>query len=187
MLSADEERGYFKSTLAVRPRFGTKTTRRKLTASNRLFQSTGVFMSSRRSRLEAGVRNFVSEGSTPWMAGFKTSVQRRKRTLRHPLVLQEWWAVVPSQAAAPHDAASAIIVLEQEEELLLRKIYVSDSGDDKDNGLTSKTPVRSWQRFIELCEGNDEIIIMGADTVRMRLIAEIDKKSRTSQMPAPAS
>jgi hypothetical protein len=33
----------------------------------------------------------------------------------------------------------------------------------------------------------DEIIIMGADTVRMRLIAEIDKKSRISQMPTPAS
>jgi hypothetical protein len=71
--------------------------------------------------------------------------------------------------------------------MLMRKIYVSDSGEDKNDGLTSKTPVRSWQRFIELCEGNDEIIIMGADTVRMRLIAEIDKKNRISQMPTPAS
>lgn len=64
----------------------------------------------------------------------------------------------------------------------MRKIYVSDSGNDKDNGLTQKTPVRSWQRFIQLCEGNDEIIIMGdADTGKMKLIAEIDKKGRIAR------
>lgn len=63
----------------------------------------------------------------------------------------------------------------------MRKIYVSDSGN-KDDGLTEKTAIRSWQRFIELCEGNDEIIIMGnAATGKMRLIAEIDKKARIAQ------
>jgi hypothetical protein len=65
----------------------------------------------------------------------------------------------------------------------MRKIYVSDSGNDKDDGLTEKTPIRSWQRFIQLREGNDEIIIMGdADTGKMRLIAEIDKKGRLAQV-----
>ena len=64
----------------------------------------------------------------------------------------------------------------------MRKIYVSDSGNDINDGLTHKTPIRSWKRFIELCEGNDEIIIMGnADTWKMRLIAEIDKKGRIAQ------
>jgi hypothetical protein len=64
----------------------------------------------------------------------------------------------------------------------MRKIYVSDSGNDKDDGRTEKTAIRSWQRFIELCEGNDEIIIMGnAATGKMRLIAEIDKKGRIAQ------
>ena len=64
----------------------------------------------------------------------------------------------------------------------MRKIYVSDSGNDKDDGLSEKTPIRSWQQFIQLCEGNDEIIIMGnADTGKMRLIAEIDKKSRVAR------
>ena len=64
----------------------------------------------------------------------------------------------------------------------MRKIYVSDGGNDKDDGLSAKTPIRSWQRFIQLCEGNDEIIIMGdADTGRMRLIAEIGKKDRIAQ------
>ena len=64
----------------------------------------------------------------------------------------------------------------------MRKIYVSDSGNDIGDGLTHKTPIRSWKRFIELCEGNDEIIIMGnADTGKMGLIAEIDKKGRIAQ------
>ena len=64
----------------------------------------------------------------------------------------------------------------------MRKIYVSDGGNDKDDGLSAKTPIRSWQRFIQLCEGNDEIIIMGdADTGQMRLIAEIGKKDRIAQ------
>ena len=64
----------------------------------------------------------------------------------------------------------------------MKKIYVSDSGNDTSDGLTHKTPIRSWKRFIQLCEGNDEIIIMGnADTGKMRLIAEIDKKGRIAQ------
>jgi hypothetical protein len=65
----------------------------------------------------------------------------------------------------------------------MRKIYVSDTGNDKDDGLTEKTPIRSWQRFIQLCEGNHEIIIMGdAGTGKMRLIAEIDRKGRLAQV-----
>ena len=64
----------------------------------------------------------------------------------------------------------------------MRKIYVSDSGNDKDDGLSAKTPIRSWQRFMRLCEGNDEIIIMGnGETGKMKLIAEIDKKARVAQ------
>jgi hypothetical protein len=62
------------------------------------------------------------------------------------------------------------------------KIYVSDSGNDKNDGLSEKTPIHSWQRFLQLCEGNEEIIIMGnADTGKMRLIAEIDKKGRIAR------
>jgi hypothetical protein len=64
----------------------------------------------------------------------------------------------------------------------MRKIYVSDDGNDKNDGLGEKTPIRSWQRFLQLSEGNEEIIIMGgADTGKMRLIAEIDKKSRLAR------
>jgi hypothetical protein len=64
----------------------------------------------------------------------------------------------------------------------MRKIYVSDSGNDTNDGCTDKTPIRSWERFIHLCEGNDEIIIMGATAIgKMRLVAEIDKKGRIAK------
>ncbi len=64
----------------------------------------------------------------------------------------------------------------------MRKIYVSDNGNDNNDGLTERTPIRSWQRFTQLCDGNDEIIIMGdAGTSKMRLIAEIDKKGRIAR------
>jgi len=68
----------------------------------------------------------------------------------------------------------------------MRKIYVSDDGNDNSDGLTEKTPIRSWQKFLKLCEGNEEVIIMGsAQAGRMRLIAEIDKKSRLSKSAVP--
>ena len=72
----------------------------------------------------------------------------------------------------------------------MRKIYVSDSGNDIGDGLTHKTPIRSWKRFIELCEGNDEIIIMGnADTGKIethcsRLIRKVASlKARLLRRP----
>jgi hypothetical protein len=77
---------------------------------------------------------------------------------------------------------------QQGSETPMRKIYVSDTGDDKNDGLTDNAPVRSWERFIALCEGNDEVIIMGnAKTGRMRLIAEIDKKDRIAKGKAAQS
>jgi hypothetical protein len=67
----------------------------------------------------------------------------------------------------------------------MRKIYVSDTGNDENDGLTHAAPIRSWQRFIELCEGNDEVVIMGnAVTGKMMLIAEIDKKGRLERIKA---
>jgi hypothetical protein len=72
--------------------------------------------------------------------------------------------------------------VQYKEATVMRKIYVSDDGNDKNDGLGEKTPIRSWQRFLQLCEGNEEIIIMGgADTGKIRLIAEIDKKSRIAR------
>ena len=64
----------------------------------------------------------------------------------------------------------------------MRKIYVSDNGNDKNDGFSEKTPIHSWQRFLQLCEGNEDVIIMGnGDTGKMRLIAEIDKRSRIAR------
>jgi hypothetical protein len=40
-------------------------------------------------------------------------------------------------------------------------IYISDKGDDKNDGLTQQTPIRSWHRYLKLKTGNDGIVILG--------------------------
>jgi hypothetical protein len=54
-----------------------------------------------------------------------------------------------------------LYVGQNKEAILMRKIYVSDSGDDKGDGLTEKTPIRSWQRFIQLCEAMTKSLLWG--------------------------
>jgi hypothetical protein len=36
----------------------------------------------------------------------------------------------------------------------MQTIYVSNKGEDKNNGLTSETPVLSWKRLQVLCKGS---------------------------------
>jgi hypothetical protein len=40
-------------------------------------------------------------------------------------------------------------------------IYLSENGDDKNDGLTEITPIHSWERYLQLKTGNDKITIMG--------------------------
>ena len=42
----------------------------------------------------------------------------------------------------------------------MQTIYVSNKGDDKNNGLTSETPVLSWKRLQVLCKGNQAMFLM---------------------------
>ena len=42
-------------------------------------------------------------------------------------------------------------------------IYVSNSGDDKNDGLTREKPVRSWARTKKLCTGNTEMHLLEGD------------------------
>ena len=42
------------------------------------------------------------------------------------------------------------------------RIYVStETGDDKNDGLSDRSPVRSGRRVNALCKGGTEIVIMG--------------------------
>jgi hypothetical protein len=35
----------------------------------------------------------------------------------------------------------------------MTRIYISDFGDDRNDGLTKKTAIYSWQRAVKLCDG----------------------------------
>lgn len=52
-------------------------------------------------------------------------------------------------------------------------IYVSNSGDDKNDGLTREKPVRSWARTKKLCTGNTEMHLLEGDATFERLKNEI--------------
>jgi hypothetical protein len=45
---------------------------------------------------------------------------------------------------------------------MVLRIYVStEVGDDKNDGLSDQSPVRSARRVIALCRGDNEIVVMG--------------------------
>jgi hypothetical protein len=48
----------------------------------------------------------------------------------------------------------------------MAKIFVSDAGDDKNDGQSDATPIRSWARVLELKTGNDKLHIIGASSNR---------------------
>ena len=52
-------------------------------------------------------------------------------------------------------------------------IYISNDGDDKNDGLTIATPVRSWERVMALCDGNNEMVMMEGRSTIERLEGEI--------------
>jgi hypothetical protein len=58
----------------------------------------------------------------------------------------------------------------------MQTIYISNYGDDKNDGITAETPVRSWERVVKLCRGGQAIYPMEADTLS-RLTAEIEQKA----------
>jgi hypothetical protein len=44
----------------------------------------------------------------------------------------------------------------------MTRIYVSDKGDDNNDGLTRETAVYSWERATKLCDGNSQMDISEA-------------------------
>ena len=45
----------------------------------------------------------------------------------------------------------------------MNRIYISDHGDDKNDGRTRETAIYSWKRAIKLCDGNAEAHLMQGD------------------------
>ena len=50
----------------------------------------------------------------------------------------------------------------------MQTIYVSNHGDDKNNGLTQEAAVRSWKRYMTLSWGNHELHLMEGDVTFQR-------------------
>jgi hypothetical protein len=49
----------------------------------------------------------------------------------------------------------------------------------KNDGLTSKTPIRSWARYLKIKTGNENVVLMGnPETILKRLYAEIEKRNQ---------
>jgi hypothetical protein len=67
----------------------------------------------------------------------------------------------------------------------MQTIYVSNHGDDKNDGLTPETPVHSWRRLMTLCKGNQAMHLMEGDFTLLRLKTEIDETAGRPIGPKP--
>jgi hypothetical protein len=53
---------------------------------------------------------------------------------------------------------------------MMTRIYISDTGDDGNDGLTRETAIYSWQRAVKLCDGNTETNLIQNDATLERLV-----------------
>jgi hypothetical protein len=76
-----------------------------------------------------------------------------------------------------------IVTLRQKTRLLAdsreeaKCIYISEHGNDKNDGRSRETPVYSWKRAVNLCDGNSEMRVMERPTLQ-RLTGEIEKRRK---------
>jgi hypothetical protein len=62
---------------------------------------------------------------------------------------------------------------------LMQRIFIGDNGDDNNDGLTPLTPIGSWQEYLNLKTGHDEIVILGGnDKAIIRLSEEISASAK---------
>ena len=52
----------------------------------------------------------------------------------------------------------------------MTRIYISDAGDDGNDGFTRETAIYSWQRAVKLCDGNTETNLIQNDATLERLV-----------------
>jgi hypothetical protein len=56
----------------------------------------------------------------------------------------------------------------------MQRVFISDNGDDNNDGLIAHMPIRSWRRYLQLKTGHDEIVILGdSEKTILRLSEEI--------------
>ena len=59
----------------------------------------------------------------------------------------------------------------------MNRIYISEYGDDKNDGRSREAPIYSWRRALKLCDGNAEMRVMEGPTLQ-RLTREIEKRRK---------
>jgi hypothetical protein len=64
----------------------------------------------------------------------------------------------------------------------MTRIYISEHGSDKNDGLTKRTPIYSWKRARKLVAGYVEISVDSAST-RKRLMKELRSPRRAASVP----
>jgi hypothetical protein len=69
----------------------------------------------------------------------------------------------------------------------MNRIYISDHGDDKNDGRTRETAIYSWKRAIELCDSNAEANLMQGDATLQRLTEEIERRKKETKKSADRS
>ena len=68
---------------------------------------------------------------------------------------------------------------------MVLRIYVStEVGDDKNDGLSDQSPVRSARRVIALCRGDNEIVVMGGPEMLRQLSKQVKKVSIARMLAA---
>ena len=58
----------------------------------------------------------------------------------------------------------------------MTRIYISDYGDDRNDGLTRQTAIYSWQRAVKLCDDNSEANLIQGQATLQRLMQEIERR-----------
>lgn len=72
----------------------------------------------------------------------------------------------------------------------MRSVYFSDSGDDKNDGLSEQTPIYSWKRYLAMKGDDDGIILMGnpkgfcaGSTLKSSSVGRSSNSSDPAQLP----
>ena len=60
----------------------------------------------------------------------------------------------------------------------MNRIFISDDGDDTNDGRTRETAIYSWRRAVTLCDGNAEAHLMQGDATLQRLVQEIERRKK---------
>jgi hypothetical protein len=63
----------------------------------------------------------------------------------------------------------------------MTRIYISENGRDKNDGLTKQTPIYSWKRARKLVPGHLEISVDSSST-RKRVMKELHRPRRAAWM-----